>query len=86
MNISPLLNYKIIEFDHGIVIIDAKNNLMQRNQAVPLIVGSMDVCCEYLARYTYERGRGKSIRESHQIVAAGMKILVKGDLDKPGEG
>jgi hypothetical protein len=86
MKISPLLNYKVIEFDHGIVIVATGNSLMQRNEAVNLIESSMEVCCEYLARYTQERGRGKSIRDSHRIVAAGMKILAKGHLDQPGEG
>lgn len=79
MNISPLLNYKVIEFDKGLAIVphDARTPMPGLSN---LIIGPMPACCEYLAKYTEHRARGKEIKEAHALALRGAQIISKGTV------
>lgn len=77
MNISPLLNYKVIEFDKGLAIVphDARTPMPG---LMNLIIAPMPACCEYLAKYTEHRAAGKPAREAHEMALRGAMIIGKG--------
>lgn len=82
MKISTILQYKVVEADKALAIINAADSL-QRAGTVELIMSDMATCCEYLARYTHERARGAHPRDAHSYALKGAKVITPGDLDKP---
>jgi hypothetical protein len=83
MNISPLLNYKVIEFDKGLAIVpaDARTPMPGLSN---LIIAPMPACCEYLAKYTEHRAAGKEVREAHELALRGAMIIQKGAVIQKG--
>lgn len=66
-------HFKLVEFDHGIVILDSKD-VLQRPDAHPLILASPNILLEYLARYLYARvEQGKTLADAHEIAIKGAK-------------
>lgn len=78
MQISKFLQYKVIEADSHVSIIPAKRVVQG---AIECIAADIQTCCEYLARYTEERARGKEPKEAHQQALKGAKVIQKGHLD-----
>lgn len=81
MNINKLLNYRVVEFDKGIVIAPAGARVGMPG-AVNLIEAAMPTCCEYLARYTEHRAAGKEPVDAHALALRGANVIAKGDLDR----
>lgn len=79
MKFSPLSLYKTIEFDGGIAIIAANDNL-QRPDAVPLIVANGPTTVEYLRRYFAAREDGKTIVEANGAALEGASVIEQGAL------
>lgn len=83
MKIEGEALYKIVEFDKGIIILNALDTMPGRPEAVGLIAGKPSVIGEYLVRYMHARGEGKNIREAHkQALGKDALVLRKGDLDE----
>lgn len=72
MNVSPLLQYKVIEAEQHISIVPSKAVVPGANN---LIIANMPTCCEYLARYTEHRANGKEIKEAHELALRGANII-----------
>ena len=82
MNISNLLSYKVVEFDKGLCIIPAIDQLGGRQGITELIIADIATCCEYLIRYTHARAKGHSIPHAHDEALKGA-IVVKDFAAKP---
>ena len=57
--------FKVIEFDKGIVIVNALDGV-NRTEARELIVANARSIGEYLLRYLHARANGKTQSEAHQ--------------------
>lgn len=79
MHISQFLQYKVIEADKHVSIIEAKQTVQH---AIELIVADMPTCGEYVARYTHERAAGKNPPEAHREALKGARVLQKGHFDR----
>lgn len=80
MNIHPTLLYKVVEFSAGLSIV-AQDSIVNMPGVTNLIIASMPTCCEYLARYTEQRARGKEPKEAHQLALRGANVVSKGNMD-----
>lgn len=79
MFINGVALYKVVEFDHGVIVLNALDKMTDRPSAVELIVADIRTCGEYLARYLHARGdgaAGKSMAEAHRQALQGA-IVVK---------
>lgn len=74
MNINKFMQYRVVEFQTGIVITLA-NSQVNMPQASNLIISDMPTCCEYLRRYTEARAGGKEVKEAHEIALRGANII-----------
>ena len=81
MHISKFLQYKVIEAETHVSVIPSRQTV---RGAIELVIADIPTCCEYLARYTEERARGKEPKEAHQIALRGAKVIQKGHLDGKG--
>jgi len=83
MNISQFLQYKVCEIGTpgqpggGIVILD-RDDKLKYPVVHELIIADMPTCCEYLARYTDARARGKTWRDSHTEALRGADVVPNG--------
>lgn len=84
-NVSDLAQYKVCEFDSGIIIIGARDHL-QRPGVINLIIADLPTCGEYLARYCYERVHGKDPKAAHAEALKGARVIAKGHLDQAAPG
>jgi len=78
MNINGYALYKVVEFDTGILILNALDKLEHR-RCVELIHADARTCAEYLLRYLHARSdgaAGKSMVEAHRQALQGA-IVVK---------
>jgi hypothetical protein len=80
VNISKLLNFKVVEADACIAVVPEAANVGMPG-AANLIIADMRTCCEYLSRYTEARSSGLEVREAHQKALVGANVLAKGGLD-----
>lgn len=80
--------YKIVEFNQGILILNALDSMMQRPEAKTLAVGTASQCGEYLMVYLHARSGsdvaavGKGAIEAHRQARSMVPGLRKGDLDE----
>lgn len=76
MHFSKLKMYKVVEFDHGLVIIDDGDDLKDP-KAQPLMKGYAGTVITYLDRYFYEREAGTDKRDAHELAlnAAGLTAV-----------
>jgi len=84
MEIRELAQYKVVEFDKGILILNALDNMMNRPGAVELIMSDPKTIGEYLLRYLHARSKGAagvSMREAHKQALQGAIVTRKGALD-----
>lgn len=72
MELSPLLQYKVIEAERVIAIVPHNGVVPGANN---LIISDMPTCIEYLARYTEHRMDGKDIPKAHELALRGAKII-----------
>lgn len=77
--------FKVIEFDTGIVILQAVDSLAGRKDAAELIVADMPTIAEYLVRYHEYRAYGFDLRESHSKALSGAAIIASGVMDLPAD-
>lgn len=77
MNISPILQYKVIEHEKTLAIIGPTDTITGANN---LIIADMATCCEFLIRYTEHRMRGKEVKAALELALRGANIIsnVKG--------
>jgi len=74
--------YKVVEFDKGILILNALDNMTNRPGATELIVADSKTIGEYLMKYLHARPKaGISIRDAHKQALVGAMVVRKGDLD-----
>lgn len=74
-------NYKLIEFDGGMVITESNQNLKNEPTAKPLIIADAGALLTYLDRYFFEREQGKGLQYAHDKAmntAQITKIMPKG--------
>lgn len=82
MKIEGEALYKVVEFEKGIIILNALDTMSDRPEAVGLIAGKPNVIGEYIVRYLHARSKGKDIRAAHQeALGKDAIVLRKGDLD-----
>jgi hypothetical protein len=74
MNINPLLQYRVVEFLNGVVIVPSEA-IVNMPQCSNLIIADMRTCCEYLARYTEHRANGKEVKEAHELALRGANVI-----------
>lgn len=77
MNINGFALYKVVEFDKGIILLNALDSMPGR-QCVELVMADAKTCGEYLARYLHARGEGaagKTIEQAHKEALAGAKVV-----------
>jgi len=79
MNLSGILTYKVIEADQLLAIVHADAHIAQRG-GIELIIGTLPVCCEYLARYTNERASGLTPDDAHRVALKGAHVVGSGGL------
>lgn len=73
MNMVKGQRFKLVEFGHGIVILNG-NDVLQRPDAHPLILADANILIEYLDRYLYARvEQGKTLADAHEIAITGAK-------------
>lgn len=81
MNVKPLALYKVVEFDKGVIILNAVDAL-KRPDARYLIVADFATCGEYLARYCHERSQGRDVLTAHQAALRGARVIQRGHSDQ----
>lgn len=77
MKVSPLQMMKVVEFEHGMLIVPFYSNIRIQDEK-PLMAGSASDCGEYLVRYLRERELGRSFEVAHHNALNGAKIPVVG--------
>jgi len=82
VNVKPLALYKVVEFDKGVIILNAVDSMMKRPDAHYLIVADFATCGEYLARYCFERAQGKDVVTAHQAALKGARVIQRGHSDQ----
>lgn len=83
MRFSKLINYKVVEFDGGILIMGAKDNL-QRPGVEQLIVADSETIGVYITRYMHGREMGKTVNDAHRDALKGASIIEASARDMPG--
>lgn len=81
MNINGVALYKVVEFEGGILLMNALDKMTDRKN-VELVIADVRTCGEYLARYLYARGdgaAGKSMAEAHRQALEGAIVVKKWD-------
>lgn len=82
MKISDTAQYKVIEAEHCLLIVDVTTQI-NVTTGVELIIANMVTCAEYIARYGYERSQGKGIRDAHTQALKGASIILQKPLYIP---
>lgn len=83
MKISTIVSYKVVETDKALVLLYAGDKLGgDRPDTFELIIADLDTCCEFLARYTHERARGKNPMDARRYALKGARIQQPTELDK----
>lgn len=82
MKISDTAQYKVIEAEHCLLIVDVTTQI-NVTTGVELIIANMVTCAEYIARYGYERAQGRGIRDAHKQALKGASIILQKPLYIP---
>jgi hypothetical protein len=76
--------YKVVEFNKGIIVLNGLDNMMQRPDAIELVVADGQTCGEYLMKYLYLRCRGAAgvdRKIAHEEALQGLIVIRKANLD-----
>lgn len=68
---------KVIEFNHGLIIVPFNANVKLSDDQKPLMAGTASECGLYLERYLLERERGTPFERAHKtaVAACGMPMV-----------